>query len=497
MAKEPPNTQPNTSSETSAEIQSSDNTKSQKLYVGCKVYVTKDKALQKAEILSFQTRKNQPYFYVHYHGFNKRLDEWVPLSRIDFTKEIEFPRLDKSKKTTKQNTQKTETTEAKTEVKTSKRSRSIYNDSLLDVSEQNSKTVKEKNDKTSILKSENDNQETYHEQEEEDDLTLDVDMCDQINGINRVSEKYSKTVEIEKLRTSGSMTQNVHEISRVKNLTMVQIGKYQVEPWYFSPYPIELTELDLIYICEFCFSYFGSRKQYERHRIKCTLQHPPGNEIYRDDHISFFEIDGRKQHTWCRNLCLLSKCFLDHKTLYYDVDPFLFYCMTTRDEYGCHLIGYFSKEKDSSENYNVACILTLPQYQRLGYGRLLIEFSYELSKKEGKLGSPEKPLSDLGLLSYRAFWADVVIELLMNTRVEITIDEIANKTSMTSQDVLHTIQNLNLLKYYKGQHIICISKTIEQQYERHKAKQRRRINPDGLAHWKPPVFNSTQLRFGY
>jgi hypothetical protein len=27
-------------------------------------------------------------------------------------------------------------------------------------------------------------------------------------------------------------------------------------------------------------------------------------------------------------LCLLSKLFLDHKTLYYDVDPFLFYVMT-------------------------------------------------------------------------------------------------------------------------------------------------------------------------
>ena len=33
------------------------------------------------------------------------------------------------------------------------------------------------------------------------------------------------------------------------------------------------------------------------------------------------------------------------------------------------------QEKESSEDYNVACILTLPQYQRMGYGKLLIEFS--------------------------------------------------------------------------------------------------------------------------
>ena len=33
--------------------------------------------------------------------------------------------------------------------------------------------------------------------------------------------------------------------------------------------------------------------------------------------------------------------------------------------------------------YNLAAILTLPAYQRKGYGKFLIEFSYEL-KKEGK-----------------------------------------------------------------------------------------------------------------
>ena len=31
---------------------------------------------------------------------------------------------------------------------------------------------------------------------------------------------------------------------------------------------------------------------------------------------------------------------------------------------GCHIVGYFSKEKNSVLNYNVSCILTLPPYQR-------------------------------------------------------------------------------------------------------------------------------------
>ena len=36
------------------------------------------------------------------------------------------------------------------------------------------------------------------------------------------------------------------------------------------------------------------------------------------------------------------------------------------------------QEKESTEDYNVACILTLPPYQRKGYGKLLIEFSWYL-----------------------------------------------------------------------------------------------------------------------
>ncbi|KAI9222809.1 acyl-CoA N-acyltransferase [Blastocladiella britannica] len=294
--------------------------------------------------------------------------------------------------------------------------------------------------------------------------------------------------EREKLRVGGSMTQCVSEVSRVKNLTTIEMGRHIVEPWYFSPYPVEYAHAPTLYLCEFCLSYYVSARQLARHRSKCTLTHPPGNEIYRKKDISFFEIDGRRQKQYTRNLCLLSKCFLDHKTLYYDSDPFMFYLMTTTDEHGSHLVGYFSKEKESAEGYNLACILTLPQYQRKGYGRLLIQFSYELSKVEKRVGSPEKPLSDLGLASYRAYWAEVIVEYLVR-RNDASIDDISNALAIIPADVMHTLYALDAFRYYKGQYVIVLSEQCLESYRRGEEKRKKgRVDIDpSCIEWKPPA----------
>lgn len=329
---------------------------------------------------------------------------------------------------------------------------------------------------------------------------MEVDGKDEDSQVQKSGPTlFSREDEIEKLRTSGSMTQNPAEISRIRNISKVQFGRHDLFPWYFSPYPEVFSQEDVIFICEFCLSYFGDSTSFTRHRRKCSLVHPPGNEIYRDDAISFFEIDGRRQRTWCRNLCLLSKMFLDHKTLYYDVDPFLFYIMTVRSDKGCHIVGYFSKEKESADGYNVACILTLPQYQRKGYGRLLIQFSYELSRIEGKLGSPEKPLSDLGLLSYRQYWSENILDILLgsNERDEkVTIEAISTALAMTTQDVEHTLQALKMQVYHKSDHKIVIPEKLIQQREAQRGKRRRFVEPSKIQ-WKPPVFTASSRTWGW
>ncbi|CAB1338627.1 unnamed protein product [Coregonus sp. 'balchen'] len=182
----------------------------------------------------------------------------------------------------------------------------------------------------------------------------------------------------------------VQELSSQRNGTMtitdsgrypavIEFGKYEIQTWYSSPYPPEYSRLQKLYLCEFCLKYMRSRNILNRHTMKCGCFHPPANEIYRKDDLSVFEVDGNVSKLFCQNLCLLAKLFLDHKTLYYDVEPFLFYILTKNDNKGCHLVGYFSKEKLCQQKYNVSCIMIMPQYQRQGFGRFLIDFSKSLN----------------------------------------------------------------------------------------------------------------------
>ncbi|KAK4873761.1 hypothetical protein RN001_013121 [Aquatica leii] len=227
----------------------------------------------------------------------------------------------------------------------------------------------------------------------------------------------------------------------------IEFGMYDIQTWYSSPFPQEYARLPKLFLCEFCLKYTKSKAVLERHQDKCTWRHPPGTEIYRCGDLSMFEVDGNVNKIYCQNLCLLAKLFLDHKTLYYDVEPFLFYVLTKNDKKGCHLVGYFSKEKHCLQKYNVSCIMTMPQYQRQGFGRFLIDFSYLLSKEEGQPGTPEKPLSDLGRVSYHAYWKSVVLEYLYKHKNnKICLSTISKETGLYCQDIATALHQLNFIK---------------------------------------------------
>ncbi|KAH3756130.1 HAM group protein [Pelomyxa schiedti] len=300
---------------------------------------------------------------------------------------------------------------------------------------------------------------------------------DEINHIQKGPEEDSRLSMMEKQH---------EEVTKVKNIHTIEFGVFEIDTWYYSPYPDEYATCERLYICEFCLKYMRKKKTITQHKVKCTYRQPPGIEIYRSNDIVIFEVDGKESKIFCQNLCLLAKLFLDHKTLYYDVEPFLFYVMTQVNASGYHIVAYFSKEKYSPDDYNLACILTLPPYQQNGFGKILISLSYELSKIEGKTGTPERPLSDLGRLSFRSYWKQVLLEVLSKSHnnTSLTIKDLSGVTAMKTEDIISTLQSLNLVKYWKSQHIISVTPEVIQEHLKDVSKNSLSIDPKKL-HWTP------------
>ena len=271
----------------------------------------------------------------------------------------------------------------------------------------------------------------------------------------------------------------------------INFGGHEIDTWHAAPYPEEYSRNKVLYICEFCLKYMNSDYVAWRHKLKCPAKHPPGDEIYRDGKYSFYEVDGRKNPVYCQNLCLLAKLFLGSKTLYYDVEPFLFYVMTENDEFGCHFVGYFSKEKRPSSLNNVSCILVLPIYQRRGFGHMLIDFSYLLTRVEKKTGSPEKPLSDMGLVSYRGYWRLMMCYQLVERKTPIRIPELSERTGMTPDDIISALEGLRALvrdPVTKTYALRLDYNYFREYIEKHEKKNYPKIKPDALI-WVPYVMN--------
>ncbi|MES1903825.1 MAG: 3-ketoacyl-CoA thiolase 5, peroxisomal, partial [Paramarteilia canceri] len=72
---------------------------------------------------------------------------------------------------------------------------------------------------------------------------------------------------------------------------------------------------------------------------------------------------------------------------------------------------------------------------------------YHLSKKEGKTGTPEKPLSSLGLTSYLTYWKAKLVKYLLERSNQgqnhpLSISEFSNYSSITPEDIVKTISEM-------------------------------------------------------
>jgi histone acetyltransferase MYST1 len=101
--------------------------------------------------------------------------------------------------------------------------------------------------------------------------------------------------------------------------------------------------------------------------------------------------------------------------------------------------------------------MVLPPFQRRGYGKLLIQLSYALSRRESHIGTPEKPLSDLGKVSYRSYWWWILIRVLDESGVDrnISVVDLSEMSGIHPDDITATFNAVQMIKYYKCRLFCC------------------------------------------
>ncbi|PNY18292.1 Histone acetyltransferase [Tolypocladium capitatum] len=269
--------------------------------------------------------------------------------------------------------------------------------------------------------------------------------------------------------------------------------------------------LERLYVCPSCFKYAKELVAWRGHVRFCGRRgHVPGKKIYihpkgrrkilvahdakapgvkrrRGDggvrHVeeivqdegewSIWEVDGEKDGLFCQNLSLFAKLFLDNKSVFFDVTGFKYFLLVYTSppppapapkpmlpgaepapQPPTQVTGFFSKEKMSWDNNNLACILVFPPWQRKGLGALLMGASYEISRREGILGGPEKPISDLGKKGYRRFWSGEIARWLLSLDVGqqgagpetiVDVDDVSHGTWISPDDCLAVLRDMGVV----------------------------------------------------
>ena len=70
---------------------------------------------------------------------------------------------------------------------------------------------------------------------------------------------------------------------------------------------------------------------------------------------------------------------------------------------------------------------------------------------EGKSGSPEKPLSDLGHRTYVSYWTNVILNILLESQqTNLSIMDLSARTAITPENIQYVLESYEILRQSNG-----------------------------------------------
>lgn len=161
-------------------------------------------------------------YYVHYVGLNRRLDQWVNRSRIMYS-------TTSSPETVTQQQQQQQ-----------QPSRSLRTQNSNELQTIDANIIVDDGSDRKITR----NQKRRHDE------------------INHVQKTYAEMDP-----TTAALEKEHEAITKVKYIDKLRIGKFEIDTWYFSPYPEEYGKVKTLYVCEYCLRYMKLEKTMRYHKV--------------------------------------------------------------------------------------------------------------------------------------------------------------------------------------------------------------------------------------
>ena len=82
------------------------------------------------------------------------------------------------------------------------------------------------------------------------------------NEINHVQKGYDEMDP-----TTAALEREHEQLTKVKYVNKVTLGRFKIDTWYFSPYPAEFGRAAHLFVCEFCCKYMRLERTYRAHLV--------------------------------------------------------------------------------------------------------------------------------------------------------------------------------------------------------------------------------------